>query len=130
MKLTPKQYAEAWFQALTEADAEHFSVTCQLFLKHIYRHGHGKWLPEITRLIEGLEHKKNGTMAVKVRSTHPLPSHLLTSAIQKVLPNKQVVIQSLIDERVIGGVQIETTDQRWDLSLSGQLRHLTQTLSH
>lgn len=134
MKLSPKYYAEAWFQALTEKPADQMSATSQLFLKHVYGHSHGKWLPEIIRLMEQLEHLHNGTTAVKVRSAHPLSAQLLSQAVEQVMPHattgKTAIIQSVIDPAVIGGVQIETADQRWDLSLRGQLRHLTQTLSH
>jgi len=130
MKLSAKYYAEAWFKALSELSVEQWPETSQLFLNHIYGHSHGKWLPEIIRLITALEHQHNGTTAVKVRSAYPLSESLLNQSVQKVLPNKKVVVETLIDQRVIGGIQIETADQRWDLSLHGQLRHLTQTLSH
>ncbi|EKD76415.1 MAG: hypothetical protein ACD_43C00121G0004, partial [uncultured bacterium] len=88
-----------------------------------------KLLPEVIRHIEKLEHLKHGTTAVMVRSAHALPEPLISSVIKQLLPQAKPVIAQIQDATVIGGVQVETINQRWDLSLRGQLRQLTQTLS-
>lgn len=129
MRLTPKYYAQAWFSALTETEPAKWSEVSQRMLEHIYKHGNVKWLPEIVRLVTNLQHAQAGTTAVTVKTAHELNAQLITQLVQTVLPDAKAVIEQKIDTRVIGGTQIETTNQRWDLSVKGQLTQLAQSLN-
>lgn len=129
MKLSARNLATAWYEALTSATATDWPIISKRLLHYLYEHGQLKLLPEVVRQIEALEHAKNGTISVAVRTAHALPDDLMRDVIRQLLPQAQPVIAQLKDDTVIGGVQIETLNQRWDLSLRGQLRQLTQTLS-
>jgi F0F1-type ATP synthase delta subunit len=129
MRLTPKYYAQAWFSALNETDSKQWSEVSQRMLEHVYKHGNVKWLPEIVRLVTNLQHEHAGTTAVTVKTAHELDGQLITRLVQAVLPNVKAVIEQTIDTRVIGGIQIETTNQRWDLSVKGQLTQLAHSLN-
>lgn len=128
MRLTPKYYAQAWFAALSESKPEDWSTISQRVLQHVYKHGNVKWLPEIVRLVSALQHKQAGTVPVTVRTARSLDAALLKQLVSAVLPTANTVIEQQVDTRVIGGAQIETTDQRWDLSIQGQLNQLAHTL--
>ncbi len=128
MRLTPKYYAQAWFSVLAESKPEDWNDISKRVLKHIYSHGHVKWLPEIVRLVDVLQHRQNGTVAVTVRSAHALDQDLLNQLVAAVLPTAKTVIDQQVDPMVIGGAQIETINQRWDLSVKGQLNQLAHTL--
>jgi F0F1-type ATP synthase delta subunit len=129
MKLSPHHLATAWYEALTIAEPEQWSAISQRLLRYLYAHGQLKLLPQVVRQVEALEHTQHGTTAVTVRSAHLLPESLLHEVIQQLLPQAQPVIAQLQDDSVIAGVRVETLNQRWDLSLRGQLRQLTQALS-
>lgn len=129
MKLTARHIATAWYEALTTAQPNQWTKISQRLLRYMYTHGQLKLLPEVIRHIEQLEHLKHGTTAVTVRSAHALPETLISNVIKQLLPQTNPVIAQIQDAAVIGGVQIETINQRWDLSLRGQLRQLTQALS-
>lgn len=129
MKLAPRHLATAWYQALQNAETTRWPEISQRMLRYLYTHGQLKLLPEVVRQVEVLEHAQRGTTPVTVRSAHPLSDTLMRDVILQLLPQAKPMIAQIQDDAVIGGVQIETLNQRWDLSLRGQLRQLTQTLS-
>lgn len=128
MRLTPKYYAQTWFALLTESKPGDWQTLSRRLLQHIYQHGHVKWLPEIVRLVAELQHRQDGTTAVTIRTAHALDAALLEQLVKAVLPTAKAVIEQQLDARVIGGARIETTNQRWDLSVKGQLNQLAQSL--
>lgn len=130
MKLTARQLATTWFEALIESKPNKWSAISQRLLHYLYARGELRRLPEIIRLIEQLEHHRNRTVAVTVRTAHTLPDQLVHRAVVTVLPSIQPIIDQQAAPAVIGGLQIETIDQRFDLSVRGGLRQLSQTLLH
>lgn len=130
MKLSPKYYAQAWQSSLAESQPSDWKAISRRYLQHVYHHGHIKWLPEILRLVARLQHEQAGTVAVTVRTAHHFDVKVLQELVATVLPSTKAVIESQVDERLIGGAQIETSNQRWDLSVKGQLNQLAHTLSN
>lgn len=128
MKLSPIIYAQIWFEALQEAPDSDWHVISERILQHIYRHSHVKWLPEIQRQMVVLEHAKNGTTPVTVRTARTIDPDLLQAFVKRFLPDILPVITQEIDPNIIGGVQIETTNQRFNASIQSQLTHLAHTL--
>ena len=126
MRLNANYYAQAWFQALQEVSSTQWSDVSQRVLQHIHQHGHVKWLPEIVRRISQLEHTQAGTTAVTIRSAHVLAADFVATLVERYLPTIKPVITQTVDTTLIGGVQIETDNLRYNLSVKSQLNQLAQ----
>ena len=124
MRLTPLYYAQAWYQALHEVPKAQWSDVSRRVLQHIYQHGHVKWLPDITRHVARLQHEQAGTTAVTVRSAHALEADFVESIVKRYLPTVTPIITQEVDDRLIGGVQIETANLRYNTSVKSQLNQL------
>lgn len=64
-----------------------------------------------------------------IKSAHAVDDAVITEQLKIVLPNTDVQIKKEIDTSIIGGIQIETENKRWDFSLRGQLRSLSKTIN-
>lgn len=130
MKLSTRQLATAWFEALQESAPAEWSGISQRMLRHLYIRGQLRRLREIVRAMSVLEHERQGTTPVTVRLAHALPEPLIAQAVQRVLPNIRAVIESVQAPAVLGGLQIETPNQRFDLSIQARLHQLTNIITH
>lgn len=124
MRLTPSYYAQAWFSSLQDVAPKQWPEVSGRVLRHIYQHGHIKWLPDIERAMAGLEHQHNATTPVTVRSAHPLAADFVKTIIKHYLPTITPVIQQHVDDQLVGGVQIETANLRYNTSIKSQLNQL------
>lgn len=129
MKASASQVALAWYQSLQAAEASQWDTISQRFLEHLHSNGALKQLSEIQRRITDLEKKANGVTDVIVRSAHARSEEEVLPLITQVLGEGNVEITMLIDESLVGGIQIETRNKRFDLSLRGELRQLKKTLT-
>ncbi len=129
MRATAQQYAQAWYGALTESPATEWDGISQSFMKHMHHKGDMGMVSEVQRIIALLEREDKGIVRVVVRTAHVLDEQTITDAIRRVFGGTEVAVETVIDETIIGGLQIETDDSRWDLSLRGQLRALEQQLT-
>lgn len=129
MKLTSRQLASAWFEALSDAPAEQWPQISERMLEYLYTRGELRRLKEVLRLMAQLEHERHHTTGVTVRSATAVPAAVIEQVVKHVLPNVTPVITATQDPTVIGGLQIETADQRFDLSIRGHLGQLTHALT-
>lgn len=130
MRVTPSYYAQAWFSALLESPRAEWSEVSGRVLQHVYRHGHVKWLPEIVRRVAELEHQQNGTTPVTIRVAHQLDSEFIQTLLQRFLPDVKPVVEQILEEQLIGGIQIETDTLRYNASVKSQLNQLAHYASH
>ena len=98
-------------------------------LYHLYENGRISWLPEITTLMEQYERRTTGKEVVTITSTSKLDTALTKKIINKLLPDKKVIITEKLDPYILGGVKVETQNQRWNLNLRSQLALLFKKLS-
>ncbi len=129
MRATAKQYAEAWYEKLMDADPKEWDQLSANMLKLIHQNGMMRSLPEITRLFEAQQLKDKKITPVTIKSAHAVDDAVITEQLKIVLPNTDVQIKKEIDTSIIGGIQIETENKRWDFSLRGQLRSLSKTIN-
>lgn len=121
MQITPRNVADAWQEALAESPAQKRKQISTRFLEHLYRSNRLSWLPAIIRALEMRERRTSGIEAVTVTSSHTLPAQLAHKLVKEVMGNAKTSITQAIDPELLGGVQIETADNRWDLSLRTRL---------
>ncbi len=130
MKLSPKLYAQSWHDDLKVADPKEWSKISQAYLKEIYTRGETAWLSEIVRLVSQLHYRHEKIIPVTVTSARDISDAFVKEAVERVLPGKNTLITRVIDESVIGGVILETLNQRWDLTAKGQLKQFTKAISN
>jgi F0F1-type ATP synthase delta subunit len=119
---TPKQYALAWYELLSSSSHNQWKKITTSVLYHLYKNGRISWLPEITTLMEQYER-------ITITSTSKLDTALTKKIINKLLPDKKVIITEKLDPYILGGVKVETQNQRWNLNLRSQLALLFKKLS-
>lgn len=130
MKITAKQYAHAWHEQLQATTSADWDAISQAVLETIHQHGDLKLLPEVVRLVEALHYKQNDITPITVTSAQTLSPAMLEQAVETALPVSRVAIQTAINPHLIGGVRLETLNQRWDISLRKQLNALANSLTH
>jgi F0F1-type ATP synthase delta subunit len=128
MKITPKHYAIAWYEALTETSADQWPAISLSILKLIQRADHVGWLPQIIKQFEEYDDAKRGVTRIAVTSAHDFDVETIKNYITTIMPQISPEINKVLNKNVIGGLVVETKDNRWNLSIKGQLNALTQTL--
>ncbi|PIW37144.1 MAG: hypothetical protein COW24_01640 [Candidatus Kerfeldbacteria bacterium CG15_BIG_FIL_POST_REV_8_21_14_020_45_12] len=128
MKASASQYAQAWYEKLSAVPPAEWPGVSEKMLKLIRQDGKMRLLPDIVRLVEETELASQGVTQVTVRSAHDIPDEIIAKHVKQVLPEVKVKIDRENDPSIIGGIQIETANKRWDLSLRGQLRKLAQLI--
>lgn len=130
MKATAKQYAQAWYSSLKDASPEDMDAISERFLDHLRDSGNMKMLSDVLMHMEAIETAEQGLETVTIRSAHELEQPVIEDILSKVLGKTTAAVNKVVDESLLGGVQVETENTRWDLSLRGQLRKLQNQLTH
>ena len=129
MKFTVKSFAQDWFNALQKAKPSEWHAVSQAFLSELYRAGLSARLPEISRLISQMDYRAQGLIPVQVTSAREVPEDVIQAALEQVLPGKKTHVVRVNDHALIGGISVETLNQRWNLSVSGQLNNFVHKLN-
>lgn len=130
MRISPKHYAQALYEALSEVTSEQRTEVIQNFLHMIHMRGQIKWLSEIVREVEELLRRESGEMHVNVTAAHDIDHKYISNTVQELVGDENIVMERQVDNSLLGGLRIETKDKRWDMSVRGQLRALALTLTH
>lgn len=130
MKISSKQYAQAWYEQLQSSTETDWDTVSSALLQIMRQHNDLKLLPEVVRLVEVFHYQQQNVTPVTVTSAQALSPAVIEQAIEAVLPVSRVAIHTAIDSQLIGGVRLETLNQRWDISLRKQLNLLANSLTH
>ncbi|HLD21789.1 MAG TPA: F0F1 ATP synthase subunit delta [Patescibacteria group bacterium] len=130
MRITPKHYAIAWYEALKEAEEPARSKISKQFLELIYRSGKLRLLPEIVRLMKKHTYAISGLTPVKVTVAQTLEHEEIMTHLTKVLPNEKLAVSVTVDANTIGGMVVETENRRWNISLENELEQLAHSLNN
>jgi F0F1-type ATP synthase delta subunit len=128
MQVTPKQYARAWYK-LVSKDKSKVKTMSKKLLTHLYKAGKLSWISEIVRLYEDIEHANQGIEHVVVTSSHEITQTEAINLAQELLNTQELDVSQKTNPDIIAGIQVETKNKRWDLSLSNQLNQLTKHLA-
>ncbi len=129
MQASNQQYAQAWYEALKESKKSERAKITQNMLKKLQVEGKLSLLMSIVREIQRLADHDLGVQHVKVRSAQLIDEKELERLIAEMLGTDKVAVSQKKDESILGGVVVETADQRWDLSVMHQLNNLKRSLS-
>ena len=126
MTATPKQYALAWYELLQ--DKKTAKDMNQNMLAHLHKTGRLSWLSEIVRNLEEIEHRQSGIERATITSARAILDKDAKRMAKAILKIDEVVVSREINPDLIAGIQVETKNKRWDLSLKNQLLSLSKQL--
>jgi len=126
MTSTPKQYALAWYELLQ--DKKTSKNINKKMLNHLYSTGRLSKLAEILRNLEEIEHRRSGIERATVTSARAILDKDAKRLAKEILKINEVVVSREINPDLIAGIQVETKNKRWDLSLKHQLTSLEKQL--
>ncbi|WP_034060054.1 ATP synthase F1 subunit delta [Lacinutrix jangbogonensis] len=83
-------------------------------------------LPEVAKQFSVLFDKLNGTEVATVTTALPLTDDLKVKVLAKVkeLTGKEVAVENIIDETILGGFILRVGDLQYDASITNQLNKL------
>lgn len=83
-------------------------------------------LPDVAKQYTLLFDKLQGVDVAKVTTTIPLTKELEEKVLAKVkaLTNREVLLENIIDESIIGGFILQIGDKQYNASISGKLESL------
>ena len=128
MKATPQQYAQAWYLALKEAKEDQWEAISQALLRKLQKEGNQSMIHQIVRLVSELENQDLGQVEVRVRTAKALDDAVVQALVKDLFQVEGVQATITQDASLVGGIVLETKDQRWDLSVKHQLEQLKSTL--
>lgn len=128
MRVSPQQYAQAIYDLLTDESVDATEVM-QKYLRTVHANGHLRWLPEIVRRVKEIEQSAQNITGVTIRSAYELDEQTRTELLAKTVGTTNVEVETVIDTNLIGGVQIETQNERWDFSIESRLRALAASIN-
>ena len=129
MKTSPQQFAVALYQALSEARPSDADKVLDNFVRVLADSGQLGRVEEIFSEFVKYELKQKGkVMAQATFAKDSVHNKKILDDLNAVLGGN-VEFKKKLDEKLLGGVVIETDDEKIDLSLKKQLDNLKQTLS-
>lgn len=128
MKVTPRAIALSLYQSLQQADQSQWDEIVQQHLEYVTRMGKSQWTRHILSEVRTLEQEEKGITPVKVTIGREESKEMVMPLLQKLIPEGEKEIEMSVDPALIGGIRVETENQRWDLSMKKQLQKLSQTI--
>lgn len=128
MKANINQLAQGWYEAMKEAKKSDWSDISLRFLNMLQGQGKLSWLGRIREEVKRLENQALGVTQVKVTTAHKLEEKELSKLVSELLGKDKAQLSVVEDQSILGGVVIETEDQRWDLSTRNRLNQLQEKL--
>ncbi len=128
MKISPQQYAQSLFDAISETNPKDHDLIMDNFVKILAKNGDLDKYPEIEKEFRSLQLKDKGIKEAEITLARPHEvSHEIVQELNKIIGNK-VEVKTKIDENLIGGVVVRVDDQLIDASVKKQLENLNQSL--
>ena len=132
MKIKSKQYAQALFE-LTEGKSEsEIDALVLKFVENLKRNGDFRKSNEVAKNFVHIYNRENGIVEAAVTSVKELSEDQLKQVkdfIVKKYEVKEVILESKIDEGMLGGISVRVGDEVTDFSVGGQLKRLKSYLS-
>lgn len=121
-KPTRKTIAEAVLALSGNVSEKKLSAALAGYLVHERRSGE---LDAIMREVAQLRKQRHGVVEVTITSAHPLQDKVKKQLVA-LLHEKQVVVNEEVQEEVLGGVRMETSESQLDLTVRNRLNQFKQ----
>lgn len=132
MKVKSKQYAQALFE-LTEGKSEsEVDALVLKFVESLKRNGDFNKSDDVVKDFVKIFNKENAIVEAAVVSARELDESQIGQIkdfIVKKYESKEAILQSKVDDNVLGGVIVKVGEEVTDFSVGGQLKSLKSYLS-
>lgn len=128
MQVSILHYAVAWYEALKTADDEDQAAISQRMLKRLQMQGKLAWLARIVKQVQELEDADLGVVDVKIKLANKVSVKDIEPIVKDLLQIEKVRLTIKEDKDLLGGMVVQTSDKRWDVSMKKQLADLKQSL--
>lgn len=129
MKMNVKQYAQLWLDSLNRVSEKDRPAVSQAMLTRMLKDGMYHKLHEVLRTMEQLFGHGETVERVTVISARIPQETEVKKIVAGLLGHERFSLTYKQDESLIGGLIVQTRDQRWDLTLKHQLRRLQKTVT-
>ena len=132
MKVKSKQYAQTLFELTQGKSESEIDALVLKFVDNLKRNGDFKKSDDVLKDFVKIYNRENGIVEAKVLSARKLSEDQLKEIEKFIIEKysaKEVVLDSEIDENILGGVSVRVDDEVTDFSVSGQLKRLKSYLS-
>lgn len=129
IKISPSKLAQALVEVIE--DSKEPRETIRQFLSFLMKRKQLKNLPKIVRAFEREWRKKQGIVAVSVRSPKAFESimkNFISSFSERF--GERVDYTFIPEDQLIGGFELQYNDHLFDTALSSQLTRLSQKLRY
>ncbi len=125
----PTLKAEAKINILTSLFGTKINSNTNELLKILVANKRVTLLPFVAKQYSKLFDKLQGIEIAKVITAIPLTEDLKTKVLIKVkeVTNKEVSVENIVDESIVGGFILQVGDKQFDASISGKLNNLRRT---
>ncbi len=133
MKIKPKQYAIALYEAVKDAPKEKVKGVLDNFVKILVKNNVLRFAPQIVDYFRKYANQMEGIADFTLTSAEPIKGELLEK-IEKVAPKllgkkvKKINITEKINPELLGGFVLEAEDTVFDGSLKNKFRILKNHL--
>ncbi len=128
MKLTPTQYAQALFEAVTDTNPKDHDKVLDNFVKILAQNGDLGKIEQINSDFHKLQLTSKGIKEAEVTVAKEIEfNQSLIKELNSVIGEK-IEIKKKVDESIVGGVIVRVDDTLIDASIKGQLSNLNKEL--
>jgi F-type H+-transporting ATPase subunit delta len=133
MKIKPKQYAVALYEAVKDAPKEKIREVLANFVKILAKNNALRMAPQIIEYFSKYANRVEEIADLKISSAEPIKENLLEE-IKKVAPAllgkkfKKINVTREIDPALLGGFVLEAEDTVFDASIKNKLKLLKNSI--
>lgn len=131
MKITPKQYAKSFLEAIAENPGKEKNYLDN-FLKIIGANNDEKNLPRIIEEFKKISEAESGVKEVAAISAIPLSGEIKELIIKKLenVFKAKIKLSEKVDQKILGGLILETGNEVLDASISTAINKLKRSFSN
>lgn len=129
MKLTAQHFARRWYMSLKGAQASAWPEISKGMLAQVLRLGMKRDLPAIKKAFERLHLADSKILEVIVTSAKPGTTMEEGKLLKDLFGSREVQLSRRVDPALLGGIIVETQDDRWDFSVRQQLHRLSRGIN-
>lgn len=131
MHITTRQYAEALYGAVNDADVSARPGIIDRFLVRMARDRRRRDISLVFRHIERIAERETGVKSLEIVSARPLSEASLRAIEQegkKIFREEKILFQQKIQPKLFGGAILRTENETFNGSIGGRLGQLKQFL--
>ena len=131
MKIDATTYALAWFEALNNSKKSDWDKISANLLHRLRQEGNLSLLKHIERELKDIALRESDTIQAEVTIAHDMPEKKVKELVKQLTKmDTDIEVSITKDEDLLGGLIVETKDERWDLSLKSTINQLKRKLAN